>query len=339
MAFLKVPFSKNDQLSSALAIASIDGQPRLVRQETQSSTLPGFPLIDLAAPDASDAIKSFLYEDLRTPDLNKLAPYLWLVSTPRSAHISQLHHQAALGRSIIIVENPQLHLVWYKDRIFIKPIPQYLLSSVFWEFYLGSPESPRDAALGFCRSYYHLIKHESDFRLAQKEGLVPADVSHERFSCFIKSFRSISDDNVAPRYKYGELRLSRLNFYSRIFLFPRLTFHHLNHQWADYIGAIFIPLFAVFAVLSILLDSMQVALASLPISENGAASSWNKLPSAARGFAATMMVFALLIFVLIGSLVVFFFVHDNWFARRELKLSRKGGSSQDTWNRRKSAVV
>lgn len=41
------------------------------------------------------------------------------------------------GRSIVVTGNPELHLVWYYDRVFIKAIPEYILSATFWQHYLS----------------------------------------------------------------------------------------------------------------------------------------------------------------------------------------------------------
>jgi hypothetical protein len=39
-------------------------------------------------------------------------------------------------REIVVTEDPRLHLVWIYDRVFIKPLPKYLLSHDFWQIYL-----------------------------------------------------------------------------------------------------------------------------------------------------------------------------------------------------------
>jgi hypothetical protein len=41
-------------------------------------------------------------------------------------------------REIVVTEDPRLHLVWIYDRVFIKPLPKYLLSHDFWQIYLLS---------------------------------------------------------------------------------------------------------------------------------------------------------------------------------------------------------
>ncbi|KAF1988724.1 hypothetical protein K402DRAFT_372981, partial [Aulographum hederae CBS 113979] len=117
-----------------------------------------------------------------------------------------------------VTEDPELHLVWYSDRIFIKPLPPFLLSYAFWECHLAPQDqslptaSLTPAALGFVRTYGHLIRHESDFRVAKEKHLLPPSVTDfTACTSFIRGFRDITDDQVSARYQFGELRLSRLN--------------------------------------------------------------------------------------------------------------------------------
>ncbi|KAL7773164.1 hypothetical protein CFE70_003128 [Pyrenophora teres f. teres 0-1] len=135
-----------------------------------------------------------------------------------------------------------LHLVWIHDRIFTKPIPRYHLSRDFWEVYLDQkPESPDNgksnlcaAATGFLRTYRYLIRHESDFYLAQQD-----------------SFRLIPKD----------LRLTRLNFYAPLLL-RKFHFEQVHGQYGDYFARLYGPVLFLFAVVSTILNSMQVALAA-----------------------------------------------------------------------------
>lgn len=62
----------------------------------------------------------------------------------------------------MIREDPKLHLVWYSDTIYIKPIPQCLLNFEFWRTFLCNPQHAKvsDAAShhtrsarGFLRTY------------------------------------------------------------------------------------------------------------------------------------------------------------------------------------------
>ncbi|KAG7009681.1 hypothetical protein G7Y79_00002g007960 [Physcia stellaris] len=276
---------------------------------------------------------SIKQEPCGSQDLDRLAPKLWL---------------AVRGRSIVQTENPQLHLVWYYDRIFIKPIPRYLLSFAFWQYLGAEPAATRKAAIGFMRSYSHLIQYESDFSLALEKGLIPRrspcgpstatgkdDITFESFVRLITSFDRFDDAHVSPRYSYGELRLTRLNFYSRIFL-GKLTFHHINAQWGTFINGAITPFVVVFAILAIVLNAMQVELA-VP-GYNDLSSSWAAFANASKWAAVIVLIFVLLTIVFIVILVLFMFCHDIWFARSILR-DKKNQTHATSWATRKSGVV
>lgn len=357
---LDVPFPKNTEPVKDLVLIATLGPTRglrLYRENSKYPTLPGQPSIDLSSPQAASSISQFLEEDLLTPDLDSLSPHLWIVSTPRSSHISPLHHQLVRDRSIIITENPQLHLIWFENRIFIKPIPQYLLSHSFWTLHLSRHHAAaRKAAFGFLRSYLYLIRHESDFRIAQKEGLIP-DVftTLEDFSSFTGHFKLVPDTDVSPRFAdYGELRLGRLNLLTRIFLFPkRLTYFHIYRQWGAYFASMFAPLLIVFVVLSIILGSMQVLLAVLQLSgnsppalsvENNMAStydkdSWAHFSDFSRWFSIVALVFTGFVVLVSLGVVLIFGIHDVWFARRFLHRKRRFPIDEKSWREISSAVV
>ncbi|KAH6705266.1 hypothetical protein BKA61DRAFT_617248 [Leptodontidium sp. MPI-SDFR-AT-0119] len=253
------------ELNKDLSIyISADGENSLRRaRQDDWHCLPGQGRTSLEnAP-----LKKYLREALLAPNLDKIAPYLWLAITPDYAHISPLHFQAARGRSIIVAENVYLHLVWHYDRIFIKPLPKYLLSSAFWEYAEKTDEEMWQAAAGFMRTYSCLIKYEIDFRKAQSTelGLIPTDdgenpITYERFAQFIAPFAELGDDRVRPRYQYGEMRLTRLNWFAR-FLLGRLTYHHIYPQWNQYLGRFLARFLTVFLLLSTALNAMQVELA------------------------------------------------------------------------------
>jgi hypothetical protein len=143
--------------------------------------LPGQPSIPL-----NDLVSIRLHDDLWSEDLEKIAPHLWIMTTLSSANISPLHRQRVKGREIIVTEDGRLHHVWIHDRISIKPIPAYLLSHNFWGTFLDPKSGPlgdlqnklRAAATGILRTYRYLIRHESDFNVAQRDNLrlVPKDV-------------------------------------------------------------------------------------------------------------------------------------------------------------------
>lgn len=184
----------------------------------------------------SSSLYPQLERELFTPDLDTLAPHLWLVATQASSRIDPLHEQVLKGRDIVITENLELHLTWTNNRIFIKPIPRYMLLYAFWTTHLtpGAPshrtntlhETPSkaltSAALGYMRTYYYLIQHESDFHIAKQSQFLPidrSDISIESFHRFIAGFGEVQDGEVSPRYfSYGTLGLSRLNIWAKVFL-------------------------------------------------------------------------------------------------------------------------
>lgn len=230
-------------------------------------------------------VQDFLQRELDTPILNEVYPHLSLVAKKAGDHIDPLHRQRIQRRNIVIAEDPALHLVWYYDTLYLKPIPQCLYNYAFWEEYLLLPTSKypgtsqtSDAcssshicrtALGYLRSYSFLIWHESDYLIAQRADLIPKDITYQDFRRFILPFRSIPDEYVSPRYHFGQLRLTRLNYAVRL-LRPSTMggtifayYHGRYWQTGDYLRRFGTPLLFFFAAFSVVLSAMQVFLAAL----------------------------------------------------------------------------
>jgi hypothetical protein len=284
----EIPFKEIDALNSErLAhaghntvlnpwIATVHDLPQV---ETELiDHIPGEPTIPLTEAEV------FLRKELTTPVLDELLNSLWLVAKKSSSNIDALHRQIIKGRDIVPTEEPRLHLAWQEKRIFIKPIPLCLLNKDFWTRFLSSdssvalssnsdaarkqlrtPDSYRAVALGFLRSYAFLIQHRSDLRLATGYQLIPEDVDWARWSKFIAGFRDFADKDVAKRYQYGQLRLTRLNWATRI-LRPKSSMSYWFYEepyWSTlpYIREAAVPMAFIFASLSLILSSMQVMLA------------------------------------------------------------------------------
>jgi hypothetical protein len=61
--------------------------------------------------------------------------HLWYAGSKHAT--GPLHYQISIGRRLAITERMDLHLLWANDgRIFIKPMPRFLLDSGFWARYL-----------------------------------------------------------------------------------------------------------------------------------------------------------------------------------------------------------
>ncbi|KAI9738830.1 MAG: hypothetical protein M1834_008337 [Cirrosporium novae-zelandiae] len=336
-----VPFTTEDELYHKLHNPHGNLERRLPPQvppdalNNTNTHLPGQPRIAL---HDTDSVEKYLNEDLMTEDLNKIAPHLWLVAKQDSSHVSSLTHQIIRGRQITITEKPGLHLVWIYDRVFIKPMPKYLLSHDFWKYYFVNNQSPipqtsrRDlvrAALGFLRSYSYLIRHKSDYILARHDrlGLLPKGVSYLKFVNFIKAFESIEDRDVSPRYEYGELRLTRLNFWSKIFLWPRFTYQKVYGQYGAYFARFYGPLLFIFGVFSVALSAMQVALAVQPVIPLN--QSWVNLAQVSKWFSVVVLVCISLVVLYLLCLILTISLREITFACKDLYKRRRTGGGND----------
>ena len=225
-------------------------------------TIPGHPSIPL---DDGASVRTFLIKELSTERLKRLYRILFLVSNRNN--ISPLHHQLIKRRTIYITERPDLHLVWHCTRIFIKPVPKYLLSYEFrtttvYKALDGNGNRLSLDAVGFLRSYSQLIVHESDFMLAKELKLLPGDVTWPGWCHFIKGFCSLRDGSVAPRYHYGEIRLTRLNFW-HILLYGS-SYASVNHNYATFFAKFGAPYLFIFGAATVVLSALQTGLQAFP---------------------------------------------------------------------------
>lgn len=252
----RIPFSKEHELTLK-----------------SGDAIPGQPLIP---HHDKTAVSEFLGLELSTVRLESIYRMLFLVSNIRN--ISPLHHQLVKGRHIVITERPDLHLVWYYDRIFIKPVPKCLLNYAFWRAHLLVDDSSfmavkegrslesmvltnkmRLEAQGFLRTYARLIAHESDFELMIKLGLVPDYINWGVWCRFIQGFIHLSDSQVSPRYHYGEVRLTRLNFWYSIFHGGQ-DYFEVCYNYSTYFARFGTPTLFIFCAVTVVLGALQSAL-------------------------------------------------------------------------------
>ena len=76
---------------------------------------------------------------LANPELNSFHQWLWLVSTPSSSPISFLKQSEVQNQEIIVKKLSKLQFLGGKDWVFLKPVPKWVLSKLFWSHILGSP--------------------------------------------------------------------------------------------------------------------------------------------------------------------------------------------------------
>lgn len=136
--------------------------------------------------------KEFLASDLSVDGLDSMGKHLWLAGSKRPP--AQLHFQVAMGRQIIVDERMDHHLVWDNSgRIFLRPIPRFLLDQTVWNNLLVCPaecrcgtarppqcmQDCRKIARGFLYTYSCLVSSETDFFLANEHRLLPRGPKNE----------------------------------------------------------------------------------------------------------------------------------------------------------------
>ncbi|ROV88120.1 hypothetical protein VMCG_10441 [Cytospora schulzeri] len=154
-----------------------------------------------------------------------------------------LHHQAVKSRRIIITEKPDLDLVWHYSRIFIKPIPLCMLTHSFWAQHIQAGSPSKSGVI------------------AQEARLIPRYITWDNWCRFIQGFKGLSDAQVSKRYQYGEIRLTRLNFWVKVF-FQGWIYHEVHHNYATYFAQFITPYIFVFGGLSVVLTAFQAMLAA-----------------------------------------------------------------------------
>lgn len=265
-----------------------------------------------------DSIKQFLQTELTCPTITSLYPHMHWVAKRSGMHIDALHNNFVKSREVVITEDPELHLIWHKKVIWMKPLPLWLLDEEFRNKYIpkntetsqkDSVKCARHDATGFIRSYTRLVRHESDFRIAQEKNLISKDrISFADFQLLTRPFRDKGDDEVSQRYHYGQIRLSRLNWAIRFFqpsvrryhgTLGRLYYQQLYWDTGAFVQASIAPFIFIFGSLSVILSSMQVALAV----ETNPQNEWDTFSWTSWVFSIAVLIF-LAVFLAALALVV-----------------------------------
>jgi hypothetical protein len=220
--------------------------------------------------------RAYLALELLTPRLNDVHQHLWLAGSLRAAR--PLHRQRLIGRSILITEDPDEHLVWYESQIFVKPLPEVLLDYDYWLANLCA-EQDQDlygSACGLLLSYAWLVRHKSDLDIAKECGLLARSVEWLDWVEFLDGFLDKIDlhKQANQRYRYGELRLSRLDMIYRL-LPPTYSINIVvrgygsrSSWYTKFFERHFKWMLVVFATLSVLLSALQVGLATRTLEDS-----------------------------------------------------------------------
>jgi hypothetical protein len=230
---------------------------------SSSGGIPGNPVIP-----ASTTEGKYLKKELSVDKLNKIFVHLWWAGRPDNNRA--LHAQAMMKREVVPCENINMHLVWHDTTIYVKPLPVWLLNHEFFKNKISSDDDLRKLANGFLKTYTRLVAYPIDFGIAKEKGLLPEDVkSWDQWSAIANSLvDNITEvDDIHRRYKYGELRLRRLNHIMRFWHFGA-SYHSVYVQYDNFFTQNFGWLLLLVVYVSAILSAMQVVLAT---TQNGPA--------------------------------------------------------------------
>jgi len=134
----------------------------------------------------------------------------------------------------------------------------------------------------------------------------------------LKRYKDIPDMDVARRYRYGDLRLNRINFYNMVFRWE-LHYHVTYTHYGAYFGRPAELLLFLFGAVSVVLSAMQVALAGLVAVKD---ERWRKFALSARWFSAGSISVGVGALGLLILIFAFMTIHEAQCALRKL-IARK----------------
>ena len=165
-------------------------------------------------PSDPESVKAYLTNDLSIRRLDNIVGRLWIAGD--IGYSLPLTEQVKRNRNILLTNRADMHMVTDVRRIYLKPLPDYLLNHNFWSLYLCPSDDVYRDAVGLLGTYtYALVHSKADFELAQSNKLVPDQLSWEQWTQFARSAMT-PKARRNPRYLYSELSLARLNWYYRL---------------------------------------------------------------------------------------------------------------------------
>ena len=289
--------------------------------------------------DVPRANPGYLWQELGVDRLNQIHTWLWTAGRPMPARA--LHHQRLLCREIVVTEQMDMHLVWTTNRMFIKPIPRFLLEPRFWVDHLscapgctcsatssktmgqqrvmGCEQAQlRKCALGFLLSYTALVSHESDLFIAQESHLLPEELPWISWKAFVQQVlnQESTYHHINKRFIYGELRLGRLNAVYRFTGLSLLRGYETGYnQYSSYFRENFKWLAAILAYVVVVLTAMQVGLATKTLGES------TSFQAASYGFTVFSIVSSLAAVAIVVAVFFVLFIY-NWVKTKKYEKKR-----------------
>ncbi|KAJ5455903.1 uncharacterized protein N7458_004167 [Penicillium daleae] len=306
-----------------------DFQPQLKstpKAASSSALLVNLPTIsrnkDHHVFSVADDVDAYLERDLDHSRLNRIHGHLWMAGRPLNAR--PIHRQKMMGFDIILTEQADLHLLKFSNKIFVKPLPNYMLDFLFWETYLCKSEDLHKSACGILLSYVWLICSPLDLKLAHKLDLLPSEITWLWWKSFVAEFILHNDpntlDKVNKRYHFGELRLGRINSIYRIrFFFTHFIRGYLYgyNRYVVFFQRNFAWILIVLVYFSLVLTAMQVGATIPPLNTNTA------FLQASYGFSVFSIITVAAIVGSLGVMFVTIFLINMFLAIRQEQKQRR----------------
>ncbi|KAK3806521.1 MAG: hypothetical protein JOS17DRAFT_767656 [Linnemannia elongata] len=211
--------------------------------------------------DVIEHLVRFGRKHLIPKEANKIAGDLWKAGR----HCEKTRPLTAfqcLNNSFVVTIDIKLHLVWdTRSKImYLKPLPAWCTNHTIVEKIRVNDPELYENLCGFLFSYSKLIRSRHDFELAKKTLLIQTEVEWEKWRHFVNSFQTkIPHERLRGRYRYGPLRLDRLNLIKRTnFGNAGLFYYNVYPSYGAYFEGYFQAAILVFAFLSIMLSCGQV---------------------------------------------------------------------------------
>ncbi|KAE8373899.1 hypothetical protein BDV26DRAFT_296510 [Aspergillus bertholletiae] len=132
----QLPFTTEFLGPQQESLGTTDSFPACFRQSNNQVEVPRY------YPD------EFVSSELSLKRLEALDRHLWFAGAKRPP--KPLRYQISIGREIVVSEQMDLHLLWANDgRIFIKPLPRFLLDSKFWRRFFLHAAAKKTSSLTF----------------------------------------------------------------------------------------------------------------------------------------------------------------------------------------------
>lgn len=223
--------------------------------------------------------------------------------------------------------------------MYIKPLPKFLLDHDFFVANLCSTTNMKDEkwtlhanACGFLKSYTQLIVHESDFRIAQAGMLIPEKLTWDdwrKYSAEVDKYICDHEGQLRlnSRYKFGELRIQRLNLIYKFRIKEARGFYYGYTSYETFFRTNFGWMALVFAYFSIVLSALQTSLTTYNAEENHPlhmSAYWFGVAVVLAVAGSTVTLVALFVIMVLDNLV---FAVKAWKKKRDIKKPSNSGAS------------